>query len=98
MYVVSMPDSGWVLVSGDERVTPMEIVTDFHISPNPVQYILQITSSEPIETVAIYTLSGEKVLQTTATQLDVADWAVGMYIVRATSQAGIHYTAKIVKQ
>ncbi len=74
------------------------IISEMTISPNPVQDILQITSSEPIETVAIYTLSGDRVLQATTTQVDVSNLKEGMYIVRATSQAGIHYTAKIVKQ
>ncbi len=71
---------------------------DIKISPNPAQDILQISSTEPIEIVAIHTLSGQKVLQTTATQIDVSSLATGMYIVRATSKTGRHYTAKIVKQ
>ncbi len=82
----------------EKQETSMEIITEFHVSPNPVQDILQITSSEPIEIVAIYTLSGEKVLQATTTQVDVSHLKEGMYIVHTTSQTGSHYTAKIVKQ
>ncbi len=70
----------------------------FVITPNPVQDMLQITSSEPIESVALYTLSGKKVLQTNTMQVDVSDLKEGPYIVQATSQTGNHYTAKIVKQ
>ncbi len=76
----------------------IEFTTKFQIYPNPVQNVLQITSSESIETVAIYTLGGERVLQATTTQVDVSHLTTGMHIVHATSQTGNHYTTKIVKQ
>ncbi len=78
--------------------TNIELMTNLQVYPNPVQDILQITSSEPIETIAVYTLSGEKVLQATTTQVDVSNLKEGMYIVHTTSQTGSHYTAKVVKQ
>ncbi len=78
--------------------TNIDVTSDFHISPNPAQDILQITSTEPIEVVAIYTLSGDKVLQATTTQVDVSSLATGMYIVRAISQLGTHYQTKVVKR
>ncbi len=84
---------------GEEETTYKDIIiSEMTISPNPVQDVLQITSSEPIEAVAIYTLSGERVLQATTTQVDVSNLKEGMYIVHTTSQTGSHYTAKIVKQ
>ncbi len=83
---------------GEESTSEDIIISEMTISPNPVQDVLQITSSEPIEAVAIYTLSGEKVLQATTTQVDVSNLKEGMYIVHITSQTGSHYTAKIVKQ
>ncbi len=83
---------------GDESTYEDIIISEIKISPNPVQDILQITSSEPIEAVAIYTLSGERVLQATTMQVDVSNLREGLYIVHAIAHTGSHYTAKVVKQ
>ncbi len=102
--LMSCSDNAMVLYSNAECICNLSnaleniSTTPLVFSPNPVQDILQITSAESIETVAIYTLGGERVLQATTTQVDVSNLKEGMYIVHTTSQAGTHYLTKVVKK
>ena len=68
------------------------------IFPNPVEDVLTIDTSETLEKVCIYNLSGQSVMQTMMTQINVANFPQGMYLLRATTTDGTPLQAKFIKQ
>ncbi|MBR1808578.1 MAG: C10 family peptidase [Paludibacteraceae bacterium] len=68
------------------------------ITPNPVNNILNIYYSKEISVITIYSLSGQPVLQTTETEINVSSLPAGMYIVRALTVDGEQLQAKFIKQ
>lgn len=75
--------------------------THFHkliLSPNPATDILEISSTELISHNTIYTLTGQPVLQTTDTEINVSAFPAGMYIVRAITTTGEQLQSKFIKQ
>ncbi|PKP25155.1 MAG: hypothetical protein CVU03_09085 [Bacteroidetes bacterium HGW-Bacteroidetes-2] len=69
--------------------------------PNPVNNILIIESSDNIESVEIFNLLGQKILNEKASQLrkeiDMSQLSKGMYLVKVLSN-GISHTSKIIKE
>lgn len=69
--------------------------------PNPVDNVLYINFKESIDSLEIYTVTGQKVsnvnFQTTTNQLDVASLTSGVYFVRVFSNGNVE-TLKIVKK
>lgn len=75
-----------------------EKLSDLQIVPNPVIDELNIYSTEKIESVSIFNLSGHNVLQTANTQhINVSHLASGIYVVKAKSETGEKIT-KLVKK
>ena len=60
----------------------------FSVSPNPVNAILHIQTTEELAQVKIYNLNGQRVLQSAQTDIDVSALPQGMYILRAETTDG----------
>ena len=72
-------------------------MSSFSIYPNPTIERLTISITEELCNVAIYNLSGQKVLQTEQTEVDVSGLPDGMYILRAQTADGNMYQDKFIK-
>ena len=70
----------------------------FAISPNPVNAILQIQTTEELAQVKIYNLTGQCVMQVVQTDIDVSALPQGMYILRAVTTNSTPLQAKFIKQ
>ena|GEM_PF-1197158 len=91
----------------DENSAPLETavnkkqmvkVEEFSLFPNPVTNVLNVHSTYGLLQITIYSLSGQPVLQTTKTEIDVSSLPSGMYIVRAITVDGEQLQAKFIKQ
>ncbi|TLX71276.1 T9SS type A sorting domain-containing protein [Labilibacter sediminis] len=73
-----------LVVSEATAINETEI-TSFNIYPNPASSIIKIQSDNKVEQVAIYTVAGLKVLETSNTSqvIDIAQLPNGLYIVSA---------------
>ena len=67
------------------------------ISPNPANDIITITSQEQLENIRIYSITGQCVLQTKQTDINVSTLPAGIYIVTATTTVGNTLQSKFVK-
>ena len=69
--------------------------------PNPAKNVLNFSSDSNVSDVAIFSLLGQKVLETKVNsnegQINVSNLASGNYIVQATTENGIE-TFKLAKQ
>ncbi|MBR1564182.1 MAG: T9SS type A sorting domain-containing protein [Paludibacteraceae bacterium] len=63
-----------------------------------VNNIFRIYTLEQVFSIRLYSLSGQPVLQTTKTEIDVSSLPSGMYIVRAITVDGEQLQAKFIKQ
>lgn len=70
------------------------------IYPNPASSVLNITASDnsEIKNTVIYTLAGQKVIETAATSINVSTLSNGIYIVKSSTSNGGSYTQKLIKQ
>lgn len=70
------------------------------IYPNPATGIVTIDAGIgiAIESVAIYSMTGQKVLETNATSLDVSALSNGIYVVKVTTGTGKSLSQKLVKE
>ncbi len=66
--------------------------------PNPVRDILNIEIENDIQSIEIYNIQGQKVLSSNQKQINVADLAAGMYMIRIQDVDNAIATKKIVKQ
>lgn len=74
---------------------------DFGFYPNPVIDVLTIQSQETVESMEVYNLMGQKVLNSSTIshgKLDLSTLKLGIYLVKATFEGGITETFKIVKK
>jgi hypothetical protein len=73
----------------------------FKIFPNPVMDVLNIAGNQPIESVSIYSLLGQKVLETQMAEneksINISALDAGVYVLKA-KVAGKTATYKIIKQ
>ena len=72
-------------------------MSSFSIYPNPTIERLTISITEELCTAAIYNLSGQKVLQTEQTEVDVSGLPDGRYLLRAQTADGNMYQDKFIK-
>ena len=80
--------------------TPELQKNNIAIYPNPASSVLNITASDnsEIKNTVIYTLEGQKVIETAATSINVSALSNGIYIVKSTTSNGGSYTQKLIKQ
>jgi len=68
----------------------------FNLYPNPASDILNIEFNEAIKSVEIYSLQGQKVLETNQTEINISNLASGMYIVKVQDLNGSFATKKLI--
>jgi len=71
---------------------------DLSVYPNPVQSELTINSYEPIESICIYTITGQKVYQGNNHRIDMTNLATGIYSVSVKFINGKRNAYKISKK
>ena len=93
---------GW-MVYLDDLILGTNQVSQNTVSsyPNPVENLLHLNSKEVIDSVAVYTVTGQKVLDVTfnenQTEIDFSNLASGVYLVKVASKGQIE-NLKVVKQ
>lgn len=72
---------------------------EIHLYPNPVDQILTITSSEPIDIISIYSIQGKliKKIINPGTQIDFSDLENGQYLLSIHSVSG-EFSRRIIKK
>ena len=91
--------SGWfnILVQ-DGTLSTQEFELDtISVYPNPAQNELHIQSDLPVDSIQMFNLLGQQVLESKATTLDISNLTEGLYLVKVISN-GRESTYKIVKQ
>ena len=74
------------------------LTTQVNVYPNPVQQTLYIQSSDEIEHIAVYDISGRELLTAkVSSSVDVSSLANGIYLVKVKTKAG-ETVKKIIKQ
>lgn len=77
-------------------IEEIQALTDIVIYPNPVSNILNIFTEQQIKTLTLYDILGNKVLSAVGSkQLDVSQYAKGLYILKIETDGG-QTTKKIV--
>lgn len=66
--------------------------------PNPVQDMLNIVMSSDIQNVEIYTLQGQKVMQSNQKQINISDLASGIYMIKIQDAENAIATKKFIKE
>lgn len=73
---------------------------NFKVYPNPVQDLLNIRTSTPIDTIAVYDVLGKLVLATTpdsiSSTIDMSSLNSGVYLLKVTI-GGVSKTVKVIK-
>ncbi|WP_026450705.1 T9SS type A sorting domain-containing protein [Aequorivita capsosiphonis] len=93
---------GW-MVYLDDLILGTNTVSENTISfyPNPIADVMHINSKEIIDSVEVYTISGQRVSNITFnnnhTQLNLSSLASGVYLVKVSSNGSIE-NLKVVKQ
>jgi hypothetical protein len=89
----------FVITTNNLSVNPFEknIIT---VLPNPAtsNITVVVPASFEVETVNIYTTTGQKIIATQQTQnIDISALTTGVYILKATNPSGETFTKKIIK-
>ena len=73
---------------------------EFSIYPNPANNVIRFQSELPMEQVEIFSLTGSKVLSQTnnVEQVDIANLAKGIYMLKASAADGKVATQKLIKE
>ena len=93
---------GWMLYL-DELILGTQNVSQNSVSfyPNPVQDVMHLNAKETIDSVAVFTITGQKVSNITTnnnhTELNLSSLASGVYLVKVSSN-GLVENLKVVKQ
>ncbi|MCZ4320281.1 T9SS type A sorting domain-containing protein [Aequorivita viscosa] len=93
---------GW-MVYLDDLILETNEVSQNTVSfyPNPVENVLHLNSIEAIDSVAVYTITGQKVSNVTfnenRTELNLSNLASGVYLVKVLSNGSVE-NLKVVKQ
>lgn len=80
--------------------TPEQQKNNIVIYPNPASSVLNVvaTGNNEVKSTVIYTLTGQKVLETSDNTINIAALNSGIYIVKSTTANGASYTQKLVKE
>lgn len=102
-YYLSSNDLGLVKYTIDMRtltVNEPTIITgkDLTIYPNPVQHELNIKTTKKINQIEIYSLTGQKILTSTKTNIEVSKLSKGIYILKVITDDGQQLTQKFIKK
>ena len=70
---------------------------DINFYPNPVQSVINISSSKKIDQITVYNLQGQELVKTNKTSFDVSHLPSGYYFMKISSGARI-FTKKFIKE
>lgn len=93
---------GWAVYI-DDLILGTNTISQNTVSfyPNPVQDIMHLNSKDAIDSVAVYTITGQKVSDVTYnnnnTELNISSLASGVYLVKVSSNGSVE-NLKVVKQ
>ncbi|WP_026450706.1 T9SS type A sorting domain-containing protein [Aequorivita capsosiphonis] len=95
-------EQGW-MVYLDDLILGTNNVSENAVSfyPNPVTDVLHINSNQTIDSVAVYTITGQRVSNITSNnnnkELNISNLASGVYLVKVTRNGSVE-NLKVVKQ
>ena len=72
--------------------------TNFSVSPNPAISKINIQCEEPINTISLFNINGQEVLQTKQMQIDISHLPNGIYIIRAITKDGEILQKKLIHE
>lgn len=72
-------------------------IVQFHVHPNPVVTIINITSNQPIIETIIYSIAGQQLSKASTSSIDVSNLNSGIYIVEIFTNTGKFYKKFIKK-
>ena len=78
-----------------EDSQPLNNKESINIKHNQSQ--MYIRSNEELKSISIYTITGQFILQTTQTQVNISHLPTGIYIVEAYTHDGERLTDKFIK-
>ena len=81
-------------VAAESRIKSPDI--QLSVYPNPTKDLLTIEANELLLNVSLYDQHGQKVLQTTQTQIDISFLPPGIYVIYAITTSGNILQAKII--
>ena len=99
-----------VTVSGTCRSNPLAVTVsvnlgiennnkvEFKIYPNPINDFLNIETIADIKSIEIYNIQGQKVLQSNQKQINVSEFAAGVYMIKIQDVENATATKKFLKQ
>ena len=99
-----------VTVSGTCRSNPLAVTVsvnlgiendnkvEFKIYPNPINDFLNIETFVDIKSIEIYNIQGQKVLQSNQKQINVSEFAAGVYMIKIQDAENATATKKFLKQ
>ena len=68
------------------------------ICPNPADRFINVVVQEDISSVRIYDISGQCMLQSSVSEIDVSYLRSGMYVIHCTATSGKIYQQTFIKQ
>ncbi|MDR1679154.1 MAG: T9SS type A sorting domain-containing protein [Prevotellaceae bacterium] len=80
------------------RVKEAREIEGLRVYPNPVENELFVETAEPLQTIAVYALSGQLVEKTSNTNISTTTYLPGIYSVEITAQSGNKSVVKIMKK
>lgn len=80
------------------NVSEPEFISNDRIYPNPTRDFLNIQASEEISSVEIYSLSGQKLLTSSGSKIDVSHLNKGIYIIQIHTKNGKIESQKFIKK
>jgi len=81
-------------------VASSDFSAEVNLYPNPTSGVVSIqnNSALPIENVEVYSITGQTILTSTSTQIDLSALNSGVYFVKLIAEEGTSITKKVVKQ
>jgi len=78
---------------------PVKASTNISIYPNPASAIVTInTTNIAFESAAVYSLTGQKVLESNSATLNVSGLSKGIYVIKVKTTSGKDFVQKLVKK
>ena len=101
VYVANHDGVTDIMIDGTNLSTADNTIEGFSYYPNPSTSIVNLTSVEVIETVAIYNMLGQKVIDqnidATTSEVNVSQLATGTYLMKVSVNGQVG-TYRIIKQ
>lgn len=99
MYVTNMGDGTVTKISDPTlSINAYSALSKLHIYPNPSSKTLNVSAGNSTYKITIYNLSGQKLLETESSNIDVENLNTGVYLVRIEDENKNFVIKKFVKQ